>query len=66
MVLVELEEMNEYLDEFEVKYFIRLSTSSWGARMILTIRRINIFIRLIGKKDGGKRLRINYRELNEV
>ena len=47
--------LKEQLLEYSSKGLIRPSTSPWGAPVLLT-----------NKKDGGKRLCIDYRELNEV
>ena len=48
MALVELAELKEYMD----KGFIRPSVSPWGAPVLL-----------VKKKDGSRRMCIDYREL---
>ena len=47
--------MKEHLHEYYDKGLIRPSTSPWGALVLLT-----------NKKDSGKRLCIDYRELHKV
>jgi len=47
--------LKEQLLEYSSKGLIRPSTSPWGAPVLLK-----------NKKDGGKRLCIDYRELNKV
>ena len=51
----ELAILKEQLLEYPSKGLIRPSTSPWGAPVLLA-----------SKKDGGKRLCIDYRELNKV
>jgi len=55
MAPIELVILKEQLQEYSSKGLIRLSTSPWGAPMLLA-----------NKKDCGKRLCIDYRELNKV
>ena len=55
MAQPELEILKEQIDEYLAKGFIRLSSSPWGALVVL-----------VGKKDGGKRMCINHRGLNHV
>ena len=55
MAPTELSILKEQLQEYSSKGLIRPSTSPWGAPMLLA-----------NKKDGGKRLCIDYRELNKV
>ena len=55
MALIEQIIVKQQLQEYSDKGFIRLSTSPWGAPAIL-----------VGKKDGGKRMCIDYRGLNQV
>jgi len=47
--------LKEQLQEYSSKGLIRASTSPWGAPVLLA-----------NKKDGGKRLCIDYRELIKV
>ena len=51
----ELDALKTELDDLMSKGLIRPSVSPWGAPILL-----------VGKKDGGKRLCIDYRELNKV
>ena len=51
----ELGELKDQLQEYLDKGYIRPSTSPWGAPVLL-----------VKKKDGGKRLCIDYRGLNSV
>jgi transposase InsO family protein len=51
----ELAILKEELQEILDKGFIRPSASPWGAPVLL-----------VGKKDGGKRMCVDYRELNKV
>ena len=51
----ELEILKKQLQEYSDKRLIRPSTSPWGAPVLLA-----------NKKDGGKWLCIDYRELNKV
>ena len=55
MAPTELAILKEQLLEYSSKVLIRLSTSPWGAPVLLA-----------NKKDGGKRLCIDYRELKKV
>jgi len=55
MAPTELEVLKKQLQEYSDKGLIRPSTSPWGAPVLLA-----------NKKDGGKRLCIDYRELNKV
>jgi len=55
MAPTELEILKKQLQEYSDKGLIRPSTSPWGAPVLLA-----------NKKDGGKRLCIDYRELNKV
>ena len=55
MAPTELAILKEQLQEYSEKGLIWLSTSSWGAPVVLA-----------KKKDGGKRLCIDYKELNIV
>ena len=55
MARPELEILKKELEEYMTKGFIRPSTSPWGSPVLLA-----------GKKDGGKRLCIDYRALNKV
>ena len=47
--------MKEQIDEYSAKGFIRPNTSPLGAPVVL-----------VGKKDGGKMLCVDYRGLNKV
>jgi hypothetical protein len=51
----ELEELKKQIKELQEKGFIRPSPSPWGAPVIF-----------IDKKDGGQRICVDYRSLNEV
>ncbi|GJY63661.1 putative reverse transcriptase domain-containing protein [Tanacetum coccineum] len=51
----EMKELSKQLQELFDKGFIRLSSSSWGAPVLL-----------VKKKDGSFRICINYRELNKL
>ena len=55
MAPVELTEVKKQIQDLLNNNFIRLSTSTWGALVLL-----------VKKKDGTQRLCIDYRELNEV
>ena len=55
MAPTELEILKKQLQEYSDKGLIRPSASPWGAPVLLA-----------NKKDGGKRLCIDYRELNKV
>jgi len=55
MAPTELAILKEQLLEYSSKSLIRPSTSPWGAPVLLA-----------NKKNGGKRLCIDYRELNKV
>ena len=55
MAPTELEVLKRQLQEYSDKGLIRPSTSPWGAPVLLA-----------NKKDGGKRLCIDYKELNKV
>ena len=55
MAPTELKELKSQLDELLEKGFIRPSVSPWGAPVLLA-----------KKKDGSRRLCIDYRELNKV
>jgi len=55
MTPTELDILKKQLQEYSNKRLIRPSTSLWGAPVLLA-----------NKKDGGKRLCIDYRELNRV
>ena len=55
MASTELATLKEQLLEYSSKGLIRPSTSPWGAPVLLA-----------NKKDGGKRLCIDYRELNKA
>jgi len=52
---VELAELKKQLQEYSDKGFIRPSVSHWGAPVLL-----------VKKKDGSRRICIDYRELNKV
>ena len=51
----ELEELKKQIKELQNKWFIRPSSSPWGALVIF-----------VDKKDGSKRMWFDYRSLNEV
>jgi hypothetical protein len=51
----ELVELKKHIDELSEKVYIRLSTSPWAAPVLF-----------VEKKDGTKRMCIDYRSLNEV
>jgi hypothetical protein len=51
----ELEELKKQIKELQDKGFIRPSPSPWGAPVIF-----------VDKKDGGQRMCVDYRSLNEV
>jgi hypothetical protein len=51
----ELEELKKQIKELQDKSFIHPSSSSWGAPVIS-----------VNKKDGGQRMCVDYRSLNEV
>jgi hypothetical protein len=51
----ELEELKKQIKELQDKCFIRPSSSPWGAPVIF-----------VDKKDGGQRMCVDYRSLNEV
>ena len=53
MAQPELEILKEQIDEYLAKGFIGPSSSPWGAPAVL-----------VGKKDGGRRMCIDYRRLN--
>ena len=55
MAPTELDTLKEQLKDYEDKGLTWPSTSPWGAPVLL-----------VNKKDGGKRLCIDYRELNKV
>ena len=55
MAPVELAELKKQLQEYSDKGFIRPSVSPWGAPVLL-----------VKKKDGSRRMCIDYRELNKV
>ena len=55
MAQPELEILKKELEEYTTKGFIRQSTSPWGSLVLLA-----------GKKDGGRRLCVDYRALNKV
>ena len=55
MAQPELELLKEQIDEYLAKGFIRPSSSPWGAPALL-----------VGKKDGGRRMCIDYRKINQV
>ena len=55
MAPIELEILKKQLQEYSDKGLIKPSTSTWGAPALLA-----------NKKDGGKPLCIDYRELNKV
>jgi hypothetical protein len=51
----ELVELNKQIDELSEKGYIRLSTSPWATHVLF-----------VEKKDGTRRMCIDYRALNEV
>jgi hypothetical protein len=51
----ELEELKKQIKELQEKGFIRPSSSPWGAPVIF-----------VDKKDGTRRMYVDYRSLNEV
>jgi hypothetical protein len=51
----ELEELKKQIKELQEKGFIRPSSSPWGAPVIF-----------VDKKDGTRRMCVDYRSLNEV
>ena len=51
----ELEELKSQIKELEEKGYIRPSASPWGAPVLF-----------VDKKDGGRRMCVDYRSLNEV
>ena len=55
MPLAELAKLRTQLDDLLRRGLIRASVSDWGAHVLL-----------VGKKDGSKRMCIDYRELNAV
>jgi hypothetical protein len=55
MATLELAKLKEHIKELLEKGFIRPSSSSWGALVIFVL-----------KKDGTKRLSVDYHALNEV
>lgn len=55
MAATELAELKKQLTELEQKGYIRPSSSPWGAPVLF-----------VGKKDGSKRLCVDYRALNGV
>jgi hypothetical protein len=55
MAATELAELKKQLTELEQKGYIRPSSSPWGALVLF-----------VAKKDGSKRLCVDYRALNEV
>jgi len=55
MAPTELSILKEHLQEYSDKGLVRLSTSPWGAPVLLA-----------NKKDSNKRLCVDYRELNKV
>jgi len=55
MAASELAELKKQLEELQQSGFIRPSSSPWGALVLF-----------VKKKDGGMRMCVNYRALNEV
>jgi len=55
MALAELVELKKQIEELMEKQFVRPSTSSWGALVLL-----------VKKKDGSSRLCVDYRQLNKM
>jgi len=55
MVVNELEELKKQIKELQDKWFIRPSSSPWGAPVIF-----------VDKKDGSQRMSVNYHSLNEL
>jgi hypothetical protein len=55
MPINELVELKKQLAKLQAKGFIRPSSSPWGASVLF-----------VEKKDGTKRMCVNYRSLNEV
>jgi len=55
MAPAKLIELKKQVEDLLEKQFIRLSVSPWGASVLL-----------VKKKDGGSRLRVDYRQLNKL